>query len=138
MSAAVIFGLFSITMAENIKASENSDQKKQTLEKSERDEKKAAKKSERAHKILAACEKAMEKAQAHAKHCSGPQKDKKDFDLYVAHAELEMKAAQDSETDEDRLQHARLCKRYIGKADKLCPQDDKVFSPAEIKGKEKK
>ncbi|MBW8309662.1 MAG: hypothetical protein K0M45_08540 [Candidatus Paracaedibacteraceae bacterium] len=124
MSAAVILGLSHIAMAEGTKAPEKLEQKEQALVKSERDEKKSAKKDERAHKILAACEKDLNKAEDQGKLLRGL--DKKRSDLLIAHAKLERDAAKDPEMEADMLQSARLCKRYVGKAKKIEKPDDRA------------
>ncbi|AIK97025.1 hypothetical protein [Candidatus Odyssella acanthamoebae] len=137
MSAAVIFCLSNMTMAEGSKAPEKKEQTEKAIEKSERDEKKSAKKAERTHKVLEACEEALKKAEGHGKLLTGI--DKKMFDLFIAHAKLEMDAAKDPEMADHMMKHARSCKRYVGNATKLEKQDDKTADHhKEIKEEEKK
>jgi len=61
--------------------------------------------------------------------------DKKMFDLFVAHAKIEMTAAKDVDMKEHSLSHARHCKRYVANAHKY------LKSPSvkeDVKSEEKK
>lgn len=96
-----------------------------------RDEKKAAQKAERAHKVLTTCESNLKDSEEKGKALTGV--DKKMFDLSVAHAKLEMTAAEDVDMKDHSLKHARHCKRYMADAHKYLKHTDKEPAKEEKK-----
>ncbi|MBX3457680.1 MAG: hypothetical protein KF820_04905 [Candidatus Paracaedibacteraceae bacterium] len=96
-----------------------------------RDEKKAEKKAERAHKVLEKCEASLKESEEKGKALTGS--DKKMFDLFVAHAKLEMEAAKDVDMKDHALSHARHCKRFMANAHKYLKSESKEQAKSEEK-----
>ncbi len=142
MSKLLLLSVFSVFLAqdafataekkEEIKAEAAKKDEPKTEDSKSRDEKKAEKKAERAHKVLEKCESSLKDSEEKGKALTGS--DKKMFDLFVAHAKLEMDAAKDPEMKDHALSHARHCKRFMANAQKYLKSDSK--DP--VKSEEKK
>lgn len=141
MIKLLLLGAFSLVLSHNAFADTAKKEEAKVeapakeTEKSEksmsRDEKKAERKAERAHKVLEICEASLKEADDKGKALTGL--DKKMFDLFVAHAKLEMTAAQDADMKDHSLNHARHCKRYMANAHKYLKHADKEPTKEEKK-----
>lgn len=118
ITATIAFGLSTICHAE-------SHTEVSTTEKTQspRDEKRIARKTELAQKTLKSCENDLAELATKGTTLKGI--NKKMFDLFIAHANLEKDAAQDPEMAEHMRSHARYCKRYIGNAKRWLKKTDK-------------
>lgn len=123
-TVAIAFGLSTICHAET-QAGASTTEKTQ----SPRDEKKIARKAERAHRILQACQAHLAELAEKGKALKGI--NKKMFDLFVAHANLEKDAAQDPEMAEHLMKHARHCNRYAANAKRWLEKAGKHTETAE-------
>ncbi len=141
MAKLLLLSVFSVFLAQDAfaEAAKKEEAKVETAKKDEpkaedsksRDEKKAEKKAERAHKVLEKCETSLKDSEEKGKALTGS--DKKMFDLFVAHAKLEMAAAQDPEMKDHALSHARHCKRFMANAHKYLKSDSKEPAKTEEK-----
>ncbi len=137
MYKLLLLGVFSVFLSQEALASKKEETKTEETktEKAEesksRDEKKAEKKAERAHKVLEKCDASLKDSEEKGKVLTGS--DKKMFDLFVAHAKLEMDAAKDPDMKEHALSHARHCKRFMTNAHKYLKSDAKEHTKAEEK-----
>lgn len=141
MTKLLLLSVFSVFLAQNAfaEAAKKEEHKAETPKKEEpkaeesksREEKKSEKKAERAHKLLEKCEASLKDSEGKGKDLTGS--DKKMFDLFVAHAKLEMDAAKDPEMKDHALSHARHCKRFMANAHKYLKSDSKETVKTEEK-----
>lgn len=136
IATVVIFGLSSFNSAYAAKETEKAEQKapESTSKTADRTEKNKEARAKRAQKVLEVCEKAVADAELETKSLAGVEK--KEADLSLAHAKLEMEAAKDPEMAEKMMYHARRCKHYAGKNAAKISKTDKSVKEVENKKSE--